>query len=112
MKAVRGDVWLIGFGEQLGREQAGSRPGVVVSAGGLNESSTGVVIVVPCTKTRRNLPSHVELDPKTTGLDGLSYAQCEDVKSISEERLIARFGVAGQEAMFEISRALRFLLDL
>ena len=70
-----------------------------------------MVIVVPCTTAHRGLPSHVELDPESTGLDEVSYAKCEDVKSVSDQRLIARLGAANDEARFAIARALRFLLD-
>lgn len=111
MSARRGEIWLVDFGEPIGREQAGRRPAVVVSADQLNESRAGVVIVVPCTTTYRGLPSHVELDPEISGLDTVSYAKCEDVKSVSDQRLVARLGTAGDEAIFELSRALRFLLD-
>ena len=111
MSARRGEIWLVDFGEPIGREQAGRRPGVVVSADRLNESLAGVVIVVPCTTTYRGLPSHVELDPQTSGLDAVSYAKCEDVKSVSDQRLVVRLGTANDEALFALSRALRFLLD-
>ena len=84
----------------------------MVSADALNESPAGVLIVVPCTTARRGLPSHVELDPATSGLRDVSYAKCEDVKSVSEERLIARLGTVSLEASFEIRRVLRFLLDM
>jgi mRNA interferase MazF len=105
-------VWLVDFGEPVGREQSGRRPAVVVSTDPLNESRAGVVIVVPTTTTPRGLPSHVEIDPATSGLHEVSYAKCEDVKSISEQRLIARLGSLSEVAMFEIARALRFLLNL
>lgn len=110
MSARRGEIWLVDLGEPIGREQAGRRPAVVVSADALNESPAGVVIVVPCTTTRRGLPSHVELDPET-GLEQVSYAKCEDVKSISDRRLIARLGSVNDEALFAMARSLRFLLD-
>lgn len=42
----------------------------------------------------------------------MRYAKCEDVKSISEQRLIGRLGTIGDESMFQAARALRFLLDL
>jgi mRNA-degrading endonuclease toxin of MazEF toxin-antitoxin module len=42
----------------------------------------------------------------------VSYAKCEDVKSISEQRLIARLGAVNDAATFQIGRALRFLLDI
>jgi mRNA interferase MazF len=108
----RGEIWLVDFGEPIGHEQAGRRPAVVISADPLNESRAGVVIVVPMTTAHRNLPSHVELDPDSSGLDEVSYAKCEDVKSISEKRLIARLGAADERATFAIAGALRFLMDL
>ena len=110
MTGRRGDIWLVDFGEPVGREQARRRPAVVVSADPLNDSRAGVVIVVPCTTRRRELPSHVELDPSQCGLEEVSYAKCEDVKSVSERRLITRLGAVDDEALFAITRALRFLL--
>ncbi len=111
MSARRGEIWLVDFGEPIGREQAGRRPAVIVSADRLNESPAGVVIVVPCTTTHRGLSSHVELDPGASGLDTVSYAKCEDVKSVSDQRLVGRLGIANDEAFVALSRALRFLLD-
>jgi mRNA interferase MazF len=108
----RGEVWLIDFGEPVGREQSGRRPAVVVSADPLNDSRAGVTIVVPLTTTARGLPSHIEIDKSRSGLDEVSYAKCEDVKSIAEQRLIARLGAVEEQAMFQIARALRFLLEL
>ena len=112
MSPRRGEVWLVDFGDPVGREQSGHRPAVVVSADALNESRAGVVIVVPCTTARRGLPSHVEIDPASSGLDEVSYAKCEDVRSVSDERLVARLGSVSVDVAFEMARALRFLLDL
>jgi mRNA interferase MazF len=103
---------LVDFGDPVGREQSGGRPAVIVSADPLNQSRAGVVIIVPTTTTFRGLPSHVEIDPNGSGLDEVSYAKCEDLKSVSEQRLIGRLGVVNDEVTFQISRALRFLLDL
>jgi mRNA interferase MazF len=105
-------VWLVDFGDPVGQEQSGRRPAVVVSADPLNESRAGVVIVIPITTTHRGLPSHVEIEPGGSGLDEVSYAKCEDVKSISEERLVAQIGAATDAVTFEIGRVLRFLLDI
>jgi mRNA interferase MazF len=110
--ARRVDVWLVDFGESIGREQSGRRPAVVVSADRLNESRAGVVIVVPTTTTPRGLPSHVEIDRSISGLDEIGYAKCEDVESISEQRLIAQLGTVSDVVIFEIAIALRFLLNL
>lgn len=70
------------------------------------------MVAVPLTTARRGLPSHVEIEPGGSGLKEVSYAKCEDVKSISDQRLVTRLGFAGEEVVFRITRALRYLLDL
>ncbi len=70
------------------------------------------MVVVPITTTYRGLPSHIEIDPHGSGLDELSYAKCEDVKSISEQRLMGHIGAVGADVMFQVARTLRFLLEL
>lgn len=112
MNPRRGEVWLVDFGDPIGREQSGRRPAVVVSSDLLNDSRAGVVVMIPVTTTYRDLPSHVEIDRGSSGLDEISYAKCEDVKSISAQRLIGRLGTVNGEAIFQIARVLRFLLDL
>lgn len=108
----RGEIWLLDFGEPIGREQAGHRPAVVVSDDGMNDGPSGLVIVVPVTSTRRALPSHIELDHPMSGLDDVSYAKCEDIKSVSEQRLVTPLGAAPEHAMFAIERVLRLLLAI
>jgi mRNA interferase MazF len=112
MTPRRGEIWLVDFGEPIGREQDGRQPALVISDDELNEGPSGLAIVVPITSVRRGLPSHVELDGAGTGLAEVSYAKCEDVKSISDRRFIARLGVAPLGAVFGAERALRFLLGL
>lgn len=112
MTIRQGDIWLVDFGEPIGREQAGRRPAVVVSDNDLNDGPAGLVIVVPITSSYRGLTSHIELDGPGTGLDVVSYAKGEDIKSISDRRLITRLGVVSIEALFQLRQVLRFLLSL
>lgn len=42
----------------------------------MNRSRAGLVIVVPVTRTRRGLPSHVEIEPASSGLRETGYAKC------------------------------------
>jgi mRNA interferase MazF len=108
----RGEIWTVDFGEPVGHEQAYRRPAVVVSSDRLNASRAELVIVVPLTRTRRGLPSHVEIAPDGSGLAGPSYAKTEDVKSVSTHRLVRRLGRAQAPNLDEIGRALLMLLDL
>jgi mRNA interferase MazF len=71
-----------------------------------------VVIVLPLTTRRRRLPSHVEIRAGTGGIHKDSYAKCEDVKSVSVERLIHKLGHVDEGVVASAGRVLRLLLDL
>lgn len=112
MTPRRGDVWLLDLGDPIGREQSGHRPAVVVSDDRMNDGSSGLVIVIPVTTAHRGLPSHIELDDPANGLDEPSHAKCEDVKSVSVDRMVTRFGTVGPVEMSRIESVLRILLRL
>jgi mRNA interferase MazF len=109
---ARGDIWLVDFGAPVGHEQGHRRPALVISADRFNRSRAGLVIVLPITSTRRDLPSHIELDPGATGLTHPSYAKTEDIKSVSADRLVTRLGSAPADRVNRAEFALRLLLGL
>ncbi|MGH9155124.1 MAG: type II toxin-antitoxin system PemK/MazF family toxin [Acidimicrobiales bacterium] len=107
----RGEIWLVDFGDPVGREQGYRRPALVVSADRLNVSRAGLVIVVPVTRTRRDLPSHVEIEPAGAGLGDLSYAKGADIKSISRNRLVHRLGSAPDDIVSHVAFVVRTLIE-
>jgi len=106
----QGDIWLVDFGTPVGDEQGHRRPAVVVSVDQLNASMAKLVIVVPVTRARRNLPSHIELEAQDAGLRETSYAKCEDVKSVSHDRLVHRIGRASEQAQRKITSVIVTLI--
>jgi mRNA interferase MazF len=79
-------VWWTDFDPQVGREQAGLRPAIIVGTALACSLPNGLALVVPCTSTDRGLPVH----PRIV-LDGRAgVALCDQVKSISIERLASR----------------------
>lgn len=77
-------VWWADFSPQMGHEQAGVRPAIVVGSPLACGLPNGLVIVVPLTTRDRQLPFQpsVQLGPKT------GYAMTDQVKSISRQRLL------------------------
>jgi mRNA interferase MazF len=110
--ARRGETWLVDFGEPVGRKQAFRRPALVISDDRLNAGPSGVVVVVPLTTRYRGLPMHVEVHAAHSGLEATSYAQCEDIRSVSDERLVARLGGAPPDVVFRVEKVLRWLLGM
>jgi mRNA interferase MazF len=106
----RGEVWLVDFGEPIGHEPASIRPAVIVSADEANAGPGMLVAVVPTTTRDRRLPLHVPVE--SGGLTDPSFARCDQVRSVSEHRLVHSLGTLDAVELFAIDRVLRLFLDL
>jgi mRNA interferase MazF len=111
-KPSRGEVWWVDLNPARGHEQSGRWPALVLSVDRFNHGPAGMVIVIPITTTRRNIPLHVEIVPPEGGLSQTSYAKCEDVRAISQERLATRAGAVSRQVLHEVEDRLRILLGL
>ncbi|MBI4202040.1 MAG: type II toxin-antitoxin system PemK/MazF family toxin [Chloroflexi bacterium] len=105
-------MWLVDLNPVCGHEQAGMRRALVVSTDLFNHGPTGLVMVVPLTTRQRGTPLHVGIAPPEGGIRETSYAKCEDVRSISTERLIQRWGMVHTATMTEVEDRLCALLKL
>ena len=76
-----GEVWNVDFSPQVGREQAGVRPALVISHDRFNRLRNDLHIVVPITGTDRGLAYHVTVSPPEGGLTKASQIMCEQEKS-------------------------------
>jgi mRNA interferase MazF len=109
----RGEVWLADLKPTHGREETGQRPVLVVSTSLFNQSGAGLVIAVPFTTRERGIPTHVEVRPPDGGLRELSFAMCEQVRSIATDRLAPQpFGRVSPAILHVVEDRLRLLLNL
>lgn len=111
---ARGDVWWVDLNPVRGREQAGRRPALIISTDRFNRGPRGLVWVMAMTRTQRPYPFHIAVSPRESGLADTGYIMCEQLRSISIERLLntAPVGRVSQVTLAEIERLLRVLLDL
>jgi mRNA interferase MazF len=79
-------VWWANFDPHVGREQAGQRPAIIVGTAFACQLPNQLAFVVPCTTTERQLPFH----PRVTAFERATFAMCDQLKSISRDRLIRR----------------------
>lgn len=111
----RGAIVLIDFGENIGFEKNGSRPGVVVSLDANNQTN-GNVVVVPLTKlpnkSGRLLKSQYCLYKNKYTLDFDSVVQCEDIRVVSKARLGNVICFVDESDMKNIDKRLKYLLNL
>jgi mRNA interferase MazF len=109
---ARGEIWLAVLDPTRGHEQAGRRPCLVVSVDPFNQGPAELVVVLPLTTRDRGILWHVRVDPPEGGLRARSFVKCEDVRSISKERLGSRYGLVMPVTMREIEDRLRLLFGL
>lgn len=106
------DLWLVDFGDPHSGEPAALRTALVLGPPDTFGPDFPFVIVVPLTTTRRRLSLHVEIEPGTeTGLDEISYAQCELIRSINRRRLVHRLGQIDAGASHLVTAVVRALLN-
>ena len=109
----RGEVWLADLEPTRGREQAGERPVLIVSTNPFNQGRSRLVVAVPFSTRQHGLPIHVEVRPPDGGLRDVSFAMCEQVRSLAVDRLGSHpFGSVSPAVLTSVENRLRLLLDL
>jgi mRNA interferase MazF len=112
-KPSRGEVWFADPPrELLGREQAGGRPVLVVSADAINQGPSNLSIVVPFTTRDRGVLLHVPVDPPEGGLTEHSVLLVEQIHATDQGRLAKRLGQVSAETLRQVDDHLRIALSL
>jgi len=106
-----GEIWNVTFDPQVGREQAGVRPALVISHDRFNRLPNDLHIVVPITGTSRGLAYHVPVAAPEGGLSKDSQIMCEQEKSQSIDRFIDRRGVVREETLRQVQAIVAALID-
>ncbi|MBJ7898815.1 MAG: type II toxin-antitoxin system PemK/MazF family toxin [Cyanobacteria bacterium RI_101] len=109
---TRGEIWLADLNPVRGHEQAGKRPCLVISVNLFNQGTSGLVVVLPVTSKDKGIPFHIKVEPPEGGVKMQSFIKCEDVRSISVERIEKRWGTVSSETLALVEDRLRILMGL
>lgn len=117
----RGEIYFVNLGPTHGREQAGRRPVLVVSADAINRQPLVATVVVgtDAKNVPRDYPTNVRVTAKETGLPLDTVFLCFQIRSLDPARFCdpktRRLNVAGTmppARMAEVQRALKLVLQL
>lgn len=110
----RGEVWWVDFSPSIGREIRDEHPALVVSSDALNESSFGLLIVVPISSSSPPIRIHVDVPAGEGGLPKAGRIKCDQVgkADIRRFRPNGRLGRLSPAAMRRVEVILRRLLEL
>jgi len=104
----QGEVWLIDLEPTKGAEIRKTRPAILI-----NSNSLGVLplkVIIPITDWKEHYsiaPWMVKIEPnKINGLTKTSSADCFQIRSLAQERLIKKLGTIDSASIFEIKEAI------
>jgi mRNA interferase MazF len=106
------DLWVVDFGDPYPGEPAAHRPALILGPPDTFGPNFPFVVVTPLTTAHRGLSLHVEVDPiPDTGLDEVSYIQCELIRSINRQRLVHRLGTVDAHISLSVASVVKTLLN-
>jgi mRNA interferase MazF len=111
---LRGQLYWVEWEPGRGSEQQGRRPALIVQtdAGNRSQRYTNTIVVAVSTAAH-NVPTHVTVEPSSAnGLRRRSYVLCEQLMTLSKERLGDLIGELDAATMEHVDRALKRVLSL
>jgi len=110
----RGELWWVDWSPGRGSEQAGRRPALVIQTEAANRNARYPNVIVAAVSTKgRDLPFHLQLEPSAeNGLAQVCFAKCEQIFTVSKERLERRLGRISASQLEAVGRALKMVVEL
>ena len=108
------EIWLIDLDPTKGAEIQKKRPAIIVNDDRLGKLPLKVIVPITDWKDRYDIaPWMVKIEPNAAnGLYKISSADCFQIRSLSQERLIKKLGNIDKDTLEEIKEAVRKVLDL
>lgn len=105
----QGEIWLIDLDPTKGAEIQKKRPAIIVNDNVLGRLPLKIIVPITDWKERYNIASWmIQLTPNAqNGLSKESAADCFQVRSVSQERLIKKLGSIDKNTLDEIKDALK-----
>jgi mRNA interferase MazF len=114
VKPFRGMVVEVSLDPVVGHEQGRSRPCVVVQndSGNRFSSTTIVVPLTDAAHVKRAFPIYVLVKAGDGGAKKDSYALCDQIRTVDQQRFRGIYGTLAPETMAKIEKALQISLGL
>jgi mRNA interferase MazF len=108
------EIWLIDLDPTKGAEIQKKRPAIIVNDDRLGKLPLKIIVPITDWKDRYDIaPWMVKLEPNTTnGLSKVSSADCFQIRSLSQERLIKKIGNIDITTLDEIKEAIKKVLAI
>ena len=110
----RSDIWLVNLDPTIGAEIRKTRPAIIVSSDQVGLLPLKVIVPLTDWKDRYTAaPWMVRLDPDAQNqLQKTSAADCFQVRSLSERRMVRKLGIVSDAIMRKMELGLTRVLEL
>ncbi|HXC25709.1 MAG TPA: type II toxin-antitoxin system PemK/MazF family toxin [Gemmatimonadaceae bacterium] len=112
VRPSRGEIWQVNLSPSVGRETNKVRPALILSVNALNHGPAELVIVVPISTVDKGIATHVRVRSGEGGQTEDAFIKCEEVKSISTERLVRKRGTAHPATLAKAIDTVKILLGI
>ena len=109
----RGDIYLADLGTNVGSEQSGCRPVLVLQNDvGNRHSPTVICAAITSKMNKAKLPTHIEIDASSYGIEKDSVILLEQLRTIDKKRLKDKVCHLDQTMLDRVNHALGISLEL
>jgi mRNA interferase MazF len=110
----QGEIWLVSLDPAVGSEIQKTRPAIIVNDNTLGKLPLKIIVPLTDWKDRyETAPWMVKIEPdKTNKLAKPSSADCFQIRSVAEQRLIKKIGQVNIAIMVDIRKALATVLNI
>lgn len=107
------ELWYIDWNPSRGSEQSGIRPALIIQNDLANQNIKYPNTIVLAVSTKgKPVSFHIKIDPSIkNGLKEISYVKCEQIMTISKDRLLNKIGLLENNYKTQIDNALKKTLN-
>jgi mRNA interferase MazF len=108
----RGEIWVVDLQPARGHDAREQERALVISVNELNHGAAGIATVLPLSNVDQRIATHVKVPAGEAMLAKDGYVKCEEVRSVSIERLTKRVGAVKAATMVAVMRNVGVLLGM
>ena len=109
----RGEIYYVNLGSNIGSEQSGCRPVLIIQNNTGNKYSPTTIVATLTSKKKKYLPTHVFIKKDyCNGLECNSIVELEQIRTIDKKRLENKVGRLSEEDLDKVLEAIKTSLAL
>lgn len=109
----RGEIYYVNLGSNIGSEQSGCRPVLIIQNNTGNKYSPTTIVATLTSKKKKYLPTHVFIKKDScNGLEYNSIVELEQIRTIDKKRLENKVGRLSEEDLDKVLEAIKTSLAL